>query len=126
MIANMLRDEERASLVSLHDSAGRLVDVREVAPDGTFRHRGIRFYWDGVSFREERGLDSGQLTCGQLLASTGVRSDRRPALLLRHGLNTYTSIVPPPSDPGDSMAGDRSVPVATSKPLPNGLVQQPL
>ncbi|KAH7973137.1 hypothetical protein HPB52_021796 [Rhipicephalus sanguineus] len=91
---------QRASLVSLHDCAGRLVDVRKVTPDGTFRHRGIRFYWDGVTFREERGLESGQLTCGQLLASTGVHSERRPALLLRHGLNKYTSIVPPPRIPG--------------------------
>ncbi|XP_037501042.2 polyamine-transporting ATPase 13A2-like [Rhipicephalus sanguineus] len=49
---------------------------------------------------EERGLESGQLTCGQLLASTGVHSERRPALLLRHGLNKYTSIVPPPRIPG--------------------------
>ncbi|KAH8027917.1 hypothetical protein HPB51_011147 [Rhipicephalus microplus] len=41
---------QRASLVSLHDGAGRLVDVRKVAADGTFRLRGIRYYWDGVTY----------------------------------------------------------------------------
>ncbi|XP_065311094.1 uncharacterized protein [Dermacentor albipictus] len=82
----------RASLVSLHDGAGRLLAVRRVAPDGTFRHRGVRFRWDGATFREERGLHDGQLTCGQLLASTGVHSDRRSALLQQHGLNEYTSV----------------------------------
>ncbi|XP_075722774.1 uncharacterized protein LOC142765533 [Rhipicephalus microplus] len=91
---------QRASLVSLHDGAGRLVDVRRVAADGTFRFRGIRYYWDGVTYHEERGLDGGKLTCGQLLASTGVRSDRRPALLLRYGLNKYPSTAPRPQIPG--------------------------
>ncbi|XP_075556858.1 polyamine-transporting ATPase 13A2-like [Dermacentor variabilis] len=88
----------RASLVSVHDGAGRLLAVRRVAPDGTFRHRGVRFCWDGATFRipwllqEERGLDDGQLTCGQLLASAGVHSDRRSALLQQHGPNEYTSV----------------------------------
>ncbi|XP_077538213.1 LOW QUALITY PROTEIN: uncharacterized protein LOC144150231 [Haemaphysalis longicornis] len=79
----------RASLVSVHDSVGRCLAVRRVAADGTFRHRGVRYCWNGATFREERGLDDGQLTCGELVASPGIRSERRRALLRRHGLNEY-------------------------------------